>query len=337
MSHEINELAPGIHSFVSAREDAWHRLGKTLQDAFNAEEALSQAHLAGWDVRKINLTGSEITPDGVTTLEIPDRWASVYTNPITKQTQYLGVVGSHYQAIQNEAHVELLDALVDESGAKHFETAGSLRGGKEVFVTMRMPEALQIGGEDQVDVYLVAVNSHDGSSAFKFLVTPVRVVCANTLAAALGSSQASFSIRHTRGAEGKIQEAREALGLTWKYAQEFDAAAQRMISQAMTDSEFEKIARAISGMDATALSKRAETSALRNFEGLVSLWEGSETMTKIKGTRWAGYNAVTEYVDHFMDVRDTHGGDLDYARASRAVTNPKTIQFKERAFAAFSA
>lgn len=336
MSHEINILAPGAESFVSAREDAWHRLGTTLEDAFDAKTALQQGHLAGWDVRKINLTGTEVTDSGVLSMDIPDRWANIYTNPVTGAAQYLGVVGSHYQPIQNEAHLDLLDALVDEAGVKHFETAGSLRGGKEVFVSMRMPSTLQIGGEDPVDVYLVAMNSHDGSSAFKFLVTPVRVVCANTLAAALGQAQASFSIRHTRGADGKIQEAREALGLTWKYAEEFEAAAQKMIETTLKTKDFEKVARRIVGMDGATLSKRAQTSAARNLDGLMGLWESSDTMTKIKGTRWAGYNAVTEYVDHFMDVRDTHGGDVEYARASRAVTNPKTVQFKENAFAAFS-
>lgn len=318
------------------RLDAWTRLGTALEGATTAQAALEQANLANWNVRKIDLTATEITPQGVTTLAVPDRFASVFTNPVTGQTQYLGVVGGHYTPIQNEAHVELLDALISEAGVTHFDVAGSFRDGRQVFITMRMPESLQIGGVDRVDLYLVALNSHDGSSTFKFIVTPVRMSCMNMLAAALSQAVASFSIRHTRGSGGRIAEARQALGLTFKYAEEFEAAAEKMIQTSLTDKSFQKVARRLSGLDATALSKRAETSARRMFDGLMGTWEGSQTMDKIKGTRWAGYQAVTEFTDHFMDVRDTHGGDLDYARASRAVANPKMIKFKEDAFATFS-
>lgn len=158
----------------------------------------------------------------------------------------------------------------------------------------------------------------------------------NMLAAALNQAVASFSIRHTRSSGGRIAEARQALGLTFKYAEEFETAAEKMIQQSLTEKSFAKVARRLTGMDATAPSKRAATSSLRNFEDLMSVWQTSTTMDKIKGTRWAGYQAVTEWTDHFMEVRDTHGGDLAYARASRAVTNPKMIKFKEDAFAAFS-
>ena len=100
----------------------------------------------------------------MTTLEVPDQFATVRTNPVTGRPDVLGVVGRGYTPIQNEEHAALLDALVDESGA-HFETAGSLRGGRQVFLTMKLPTTMQIGGVDPVDLYLIAFNSHDGTSA----------------------------------------------------------------------------------------------------------------------------------------------------------------------------
>ena len=96
-------------------------------------------------VRKIGLTATEVTDDGVTSLEVPDRFATVRTNPVTQATEYLGTVGSFYTPIQNEEHAELLNRLVDDSGA-HFDTAGSLRGGRETFMTMKLPDTMLVGG-----------------------------------------------------------------------------------------------------------------------------------------------------------------------------------------------
>ncbi|MBK6311127.1 MAG: DUF932 domain-containing protein [Candidatus Microthrix sp.] len=87
----------------------------------------------------------------------------------------------------------------------------------QVFVTMRLPEHLTIGGTDRVDLNIAALNSHDGYSAFRVLITPVRVVCANTQHAALRNHLSSWSIRHTRNAKTAVQAARDTLGLTFAY------------------------------------------------------------------------------------------------------------------------
>jgi hypothetical protein len=157
MAHAINELAEGIHSFATAREHAWHRLGTVVEDSFDARTALDAAHLAGWNVRKAPVF---MLDENGNTLDVDRKFATFYTNPITGENQALGVVGSYYEPIQNEQHVELLDAIVDQSGA-HFETAGSLYGGRQVFISMKMPNTIHVGGKDPVDLYLVAMNSHD--------------------------------------------------------------------------------------------------------------------------------------------------------------------------------
>lgn len=329
MAAEINELAPGVHSFVDSRKDAWHQLGTQLDGAFDAQTALEQGHLAGWDVRK---TAIQTVEENIT---IPDRFATVYTNPVTSATQYLGVVGSHYAPIQNETHVDLLNAISDESGA-HFETAGSLRGGRETFVTMRVPREMKVGGTDAMDLYLVALNSHDGTSSFRFLITPVRIVCANTQAAALKEAKSSFSIRHVKGATGHIQEAREALSLTFNYLDEFEIAAEKMIAKEIADKQFEKIVGRLFNAD-TATTKRQKNTALEHIGSVMSLWNSdSVTMQGVKNTKWGAYQAITEYADHFMSVRNTKGGDIELARASRSATSKPVRDLKESAFALFS-
>ncbi len=239
MAHELETIGRRT-AFVSAREHAWHKLGQVLPGAFTAAEAMQHAQLGGWNVRKEPLQTVVVGRDGVTTLPIENKFATVRTNPETGTPEVLGVVGSAYRPIQNEAHCEILDALVDESGA-HFETAGSLKGGRQVFLTMKLPHGIQVGGVDHVDTYVAALNSHDGSTAFRLLVTPIRVVCANTQAAAIRRAKASFSIQHSAGAPGRIQAAREALGLTFAYMDAFQAEAEKMLDAGTTEAEFVQI------------------------------------------------------------------------------------------------
>ncbi|WP_159701474.1 DUF932 domain-containing protein [Arthrobacter sp. 18067] len=332
MTHRIEIFQNGTAAFVSAREDAWHRLGTVTKGAMNAQEALDLALLTNWDVRKVALrTEPMLSEEGVTTLSVPDQFATVRTNPVSGTPDVLGVVGKKYQPIQNEEHTHLLNALVDESGA-HFETAGSLKGGREVFVTMKMPQHMNIGGVDCVDLYLAALNSHDGSSAFRFLVTPVRVVCANTQAAALRAARSTFSVRHTRGASAAIAQARQALGLTFKYQDAFQIEAEQMIEQTLTDVAFmgivDKLFPAPSS-DAPATTQRRHTDRTNELE---RLFTEANTNKAIRGTRWAGYQAVTEYVDHFAPVqRNKWTTSLDTARAMRALSAP-VVNLKSRAF-----
>ena len=327
MAHEIDEIADGVHAAVFARKDAWHKLGTTLDHEFTAAEALQYAHLAGWDVRKIPLTAHDVREDGVTELEVPDRWATVRTNPVTGATEYLGVVGGHYTPIQNEAHVELLDALVDESGA-HFDTAGALRKGREVFVGMKLPDHLTVGGLDRIDLNLIALNSHDGSSAFRFLVSPVRVVCANTQAAAIRQAQASFSVRHTSQSGGQLQEAREALGLTFKYVEAFEAEAEAMLARKTSARGFESYAMELLGIERGEKEKAGKRKQ-EHLANLQELWRSSSTLDGIRTSRWGAYQAVVEYFDHFAPA---NGADAATARATRTLTSHATIQLKERAF-----
>lgn len=332
MAHNIETFQNGAAAFVSARQDAWHRLGTVTKDAMTAQQALELALLTDWDVRKVALrTQSMISNEGVTTLDVPDQFATVRTNPVTGTPDVLGVVGRKYQPIQNEEHTDLLNALVDESGA-HFETAGSLKGGREVFVTMKMPQHMNIGGVDTVDLYLAALNSHDGSSAFRFLATPVRIVCANTQAAALRSARSTFSVRHTRGASAAITQARQALGLTFKYQEAFELEAEQMIQQTLTDAAFMGVMNRLfpaPATDAPASTQRRHTEQINELE---RLFTDANTNATIRGTRWAGYQAVTEYIDHFAPAqRNKWTGNLDTARAMRSLSTP-VVNLKSRAF-----
>jgi phage/plasmid-like protein (TIGR03299 family) len=332
MAHHI-ETHGDQAAALFARTDPWHRLGTTVAgEAFTAEDAMTLGHLGGWNVHKVPLTAAEVGADGVTTLDVPG-FATVRTNPFTGAPEALGVVGDGYTPLQNEEHADFLDTLADASGAT-FDTAGSLHGGRQVFVTMKLPQHLKVGGTDRVDLNIAALNSHDGTSAFRVLVTPVRVVCANTQQAALRNHVSSWSIRHTRNAKAAVQAARDSLGLTFAYVEAFQAEAERLLDTATTDAQFFALVDGLFPAPADDAPTRVHNAATDRRQTLARLWHDADTQAGISGTAWGAYQAVVEYVDHFAPVRTRH--DPATARAVRLLTNDEPARLKARAWAALT-
>jgi len=324
MAHELERLANGQTAFVSAREHAWHRLGTVNETTMTADEIMTKAFLGGWKVRKIAIQGVEPTDDGVNLIDCPDRWMTVRTNILDGRTEYLGVVGEEYTVVQNEETAEMLDLLVDESGGAHFETAGSLRKGKAIFVTMKLPTAMQIAGVDDLDLYLCATTSHDGLQALRVDASPVRIVCANTQRAALARTKGYYVFRHTSNVKAQIAQAREAMGLMWKYMDAFQAEAEKMINEALSMGQFEKVIAQLWPLPDDA-SETTRNNHKKRGATLRYLIRDADTQAAIKGTRWAGYQAITEYIDHFAPAKDAT------LRANRAVSGP-FAELKSRAF-----
>ena len=333
MAHQIETFATSAAA-VFARTDPWHRLGTTVAgEAFTAEEAMRLGHLGGWDVRTAALSATEVRVDGVRTLPVPGAYATIRTNPFTGASETLGVVGAGYQPLQNEEHARFLNLLADESGAT-FDTAGSLRGGRQVFITMRLPRHLLVGGTDRVDLNIAALNSHDGSTAFRVLTTQVRVVCANTQKAALRDHVSCWSTRHTRNAKAAVQAARESLGLTFAYVDAFETAAERLVNTTVTDAQFFDLVDSLFDTPPPDAPARTRKSAQARQDTLSHLWHDATTQEGIRGTAWGAYQAVVEYVDHFAPVRDSRNPAT--ARAVRLLTTDEPARVKAQAWAALA-
>jgi phage/plasmid-like protein (TIGR03299 family) len=323
MAHNL-DMTNGQASFVSAREDAWHQLGIVLPDAFTAEEAMEHGLLGGWDIRKTALT-TEVNGQK---LVIPRQYAVVRNNPVVKkQIDVLGTVGEAYTIIQNEQLAALLNALVDESGA-HFETAGAIDGGRKVFITMKLPGNIRIGGVDRVDYYIAAMTSHDGSSSTVIMVTPVRIVCQNTLNLAFNSAKHLFRVRHTVGAHKiLIQQAREALDFAFDYLDGFQQEADQLINTTLTQSAFDEIiAREFGVPEDSPVATITRTE--NKLDQMSQLFADAGTQANIRNTAWAGLNALTEWYDHFSPVRNNGVGTEDEARSRKALLDP---DFKNQA------
>jgi phage/plasmid-like protein (TIGR03299 family) len=339
MPAAVEEYADGSHGFVSARVPAWHRLGVVFEaDALTAEQALSLAKLDGWNVRKMPVLAYI---DETTQIEVEGKFAVVRDNPVTGQVEANGgVVGNQWTPVQNEETCAFLQAIVDESGAV-FQTAGSLNDGADVFVTMKMPESMMVGGRDEVDCYISAFNNHDGTAAFRATVSPVRVVCANTQRANISAAKSMFKIRHTTNAAKAIEAAREALGLTWKYLEGFQAEADAMLAAAMSDAEFDAfLADELCG-DRPVLGEKTESGSkvtARMIEAhdaevgsLRHLFRDADTQADIRNTRWAAYQSVVEYMDWAVPVASKKVDASQY-RALQTVTSLDTNRFKSEVF-----
>jgi phage/plasmid-like protein (TIGR03299 family) len=210
----------------------------------------------------------------------------------------LGVVGEHYRVVQNAELDGWGDALVDSGEAK-YETAGSLREGAVVFYSMELNAIdLKIKGsklDETVKTYLLLTNSHDGSKALEALISPVRVVCMNTLNMAIGQRKAYFRMRHTGSMEGKIAAARQALGITFNYLEGFKELAEGLSLKRVVDAQVEEILRsAVWPTQAETVGQLAQTSAGKAMQ----LYQSSPTLEGIRGTAWGVLNAVAEYADH---------------------------------------
>lgn len=332
MGHEL-DITNGVASVASARLDMWHRLGTVLPDLMTAEQALDAAHLARWNVRKKDLwiAGDPVlTADGVSegrAIKVDGKFATVRTNPINGQENVLGVVGDQYTVIQNEEHAELLNTLVQESGA-HFETAGALFGGRQTFISMKLPRKIELtglhGNRDVTELYLIARNSHDGTSAFQLLISPVRPVCMNTIRAAISQMVSSFSIRHTTNAKANIEIARQALGMTTRYVDTLEVKMQAMIQREVTKVEATDTLRKVFKFeDVPGVSDRTRRSQNERIGDVIKLWTSSPTITGFHESAFGLYQSVVEWTDHFAPVsgkgnpavlraeRIAKGGDWD--------------------------
>ena len=327
MAHEL-ETVNGQTAFASLREPAWHGLGTVFEEEVSTAKMLELAHLDNWNVRLEDVA----VPEGFAS----DKTYSFVTrtNPFDNtQNDILGVVGERYKVLQNEQLFDFGDLLLDNGG--RWETAGSIKGGRQVFGSLALERETVLdpnGVADKVNTYLLINTSHDGSVAIQASITPVRVVCANTLNLALTSLKGkgkapkqTFKIRHTQTAEGKIAIAREALGLANAYMDEFDIMAKAMIEKTVTDNQFlEIIAKAYPAPEKDSKGSFKKYDA--KVDTLQGIYKGAYNNT-IAGTAWGAYNALTERLDWYRSAR---GGSNESILASASGFDPMVNAEKNR-------
>lgn len=298
-----------------AHTDAWNILGEQdFTETTSVMDAMKQGNLLDWNVR---LEPAFTTVDGKK-IPMTGRAAAIRTNPLTGQPEYLGDVGSGYKIVQNEDHGQMLETLLDETGAV---IENVLHRGAQVFIVMKLPGHINIGGVDPIDLRVAAINSHDGSMSYTLMTTPVRWFCANVLNSAIKNSSNLVRVRHTSGAEAALhREARTALDRVFAYSDAFKAHGERLIQTPMNQSQFEQIIEREFGAPEDA-SKAAITRSEKKIDLLAELFADTYTQDNIRGTAWAGYNALTEFADHYSPTRGEEH-EREGNRAMKAILDP---------------
>lgn len=298
-------------SMFSVREEPWHGLGAVLErPPATIAEAIELSGL-DWRVEREPIAvdrGDAATVDDwwePRCEEIQGWWANVRQDT----RQVLGIVGDRYRIVQNVEAFQFVDQLI--GSAMHFETAGSLHGGRQVWVLARLPEHVEVGG-DPVRCYVLLMNSHDGSTAVVAASTPVRVVCQNTLNWGLARAQQRYSIRHTDKIREHVHQARRVLELSIDYYRQFKHSGDHLASQRITETQLRRVLDELypSGTEDVD-SDRTRRSRERTKQRIAELFLRGDTQGNAPGSKWAAVNAIIEYADW---IRPVNAGSQRFAR-----------------------
>lgn len=291
MADEIlirNGQAATFH--VGAEGAPWHRLGTALDRPATAAEAIRQIG-ADFDVIPMPLFAR--LPGDREPIAVTSHVMNVRGDDFTP----LGMVSGGYKVIQNREAFDFLDRVA-EAGEIRYHTAGLLGTGERIWMLGKLKGDIRIGRtDDTVERYLLLYNSHDASSALRCLWTPIRVVCANTVSAALKAGEGmGITIRHTGDINAKVEAAQKALGIAGKFFRAFGEGAALLADHTPTREQLDGYFRVLYPDPEKTDPARAKATRMALF-GLFENGIGQD-MPGVRGTSWAALNAVTEYVDH---------------------------------------
>ena len=323
-----------------------------VEDCHSSAEVMEKAHLA-WEVAKcemyanmpanINLlegiednTFIEDTVNGPRMLRKCEDAYGIYRTDVNIP---LGLVKERYEPVQNIDAFKFFDDAIGKNEAI-WQTAGSFGYGERIFVSAKLPDNIIVNG-DPVDNYLVFTNSHDGSSGVKILFTPIRVVCQNTLNAAIRTAQNFVSFRHTQSVHKNIDIAHEILGITRKQIAIVNEAYNAMNKIKVNDTKaIEIMANVVfSEAELTRLKQTGHTPlqvaqryyyAINDAElstqkvnvltKMVDYYHMGPGQKEIEGTGWGVYGAITGYYSNIDNTeREKRLDTLLYGDRSRKI------------------
>ena len=282
-------MAALVETMYSTREKPWHGLGTVVREAPTSENALRLAGL-DWNV----VQEAIYTP-------FREKIEGFKANVRDTDRKVLGVVSDRYKVVQNVEAFSFTDELLGHG--VRYETAGSLSGGRRVWLLARLPREYIIAGE-RISPYLVFSNTHDGSGSVKVAVTPVRVICNNTLNLALETAQRSFSMVHTGNISDKITEARDTLFKAESYMDRLGAEFEQLHQQKVTDAEVQKYIELLIPLESNA-ARTQEKNVNRLREDLAMRYYDAPDLQKVGKNAYRFINAVSDFATHAEPLRRT--------------------------------
>ncbi|MFF5019034.1 DUF932 domain-containing protein [Streptomyces sp. NPDC001165] len=308
-NHGLDERADGTIALY-ASSPAWHGLGQIIPGGTTDIDTVL-------DTGGLNFT--------VTTVPALYQWGGELRehadqfHTVREDTGApLGIVGSRYQPIQNRQGFEFLQELVGRFDVV-WESAGVIRGGRRVFISIRLPQTVTVdadGINDIVVPYVAVMNDHSGKGQFQCVVTPWRPVCANTERFAVRDAVTRWAVRHTAGATNQIKEARRTLGLSVQYFERFAAEETALARTDIAVADFHKVIADLWPLDDDATKQKR-----KNFDTRLSaIDEVFRTETdRVGRTAYAAERAITGYLDHVAPRRPGKTMTEEIARATAAL------------------
>ncbi|MEP7376815.1 MAG: DUF932 domain-containing protein [Chitinophagaceae bacterium] len=316
MAHNLNfNEQTGQHSFFSVKEKAWHGLGQIIQDYPTSGEAIKHAGL-DYTVEKRKLftfdnENQNGDPDNeiiIPEIEVPGYFATMRTDT----EQVLGVVGKDYEIVQNVDAFSFFDSIVGGDGIQ-YETAGALGKGEKIFITAKLPGYIKVGREDLIEQYLFLTTSHDGYGSITAAFTPVRVVCQNTLNAALRNHSDSIKIRHTANAKERLEQAHKVMGISNQLSVELENIFNRWTQVKVTDPDLHRLIQLAMVPNKEVLDRieKGELDELSTcFNNMCNtvfdyaMNSPTQQTDTTKGTLFGAYNSVTGYFQNIRNYKD---------------------------------
>lgn len=299
MSHLIDN-SKGFNAFVSFAAPAWHKLGEVFTEPLTTAQALQRG---GLDYQVLKLPNVHMLPNGEEIIS-EDSFFTVRTDV----NKVLGSrMGKDYEVLQNIEALNLVDEIL-QSGRATIETAGAIDEGKRAFICLKVDKSIIVGDSDEVKQYVLIANSHDGSLAITATPTNVRVVCNNTLTAALRGATGAIKIRHTSNAANRLSEAAKVLKLiadnTQANTDNYNAMRELQISKEQMFNYFGNVFCTPAEIKEFQEGKRMnDVISTRKQNILTEVLQYAErgqgqalAMNGNNLNMWSAYNAVTGYV-----------------------------------------
>jgi phage/plasmid-like protein (TIGR03299 family) len=281
-------MVANVETMFYTRQKPWHGLGTMVQEAPTSNDALVLAGL-DWQVIQKPI----LTDDGI---PIPGFRANLRNT----DDQVLGVVTDRYKVVQNINAFAFTDSLLGEGVT--YETAGSLQNGRRVWVLAKLPQRYIISG-DEITPYLVFMNSHDGTGAIKAAMTPIRVVCMNTLNLALSTAKRSWSTNHVGDIQGKLEDARHTLLYADLYMQELGKTIDKLNRQKLSDRKVYEYIDALFPLVDNA-SEQQKKNLFRMKEEVKTRYYDAPDLAYIEKNAYRFVNAVSDFATHAKPLRE---------------------------------
>ena len=284
MPHELSMATNGNAEMMYVGATPWHGLGTQLESEVTAKEAIEAANM-NYRVEQQKLFRQH--PESGVLTEYLDRYAVVRTDTDVP----FDIVSGQYEIVQNEDHFTFFDEIIGQ-GQAVYHTAGALRGGRVIWILVKLPETIEIIPGDPIEQYILMSSSHDRSKSLEVAITPIRVVCANTLRVGLSAARNIVQIRHTQSIHSRAVEARQALGLNDAYHQLMIESLGVLANTPMGDTQMNQYATAFLNVDPNreelhAFSQDAKDRMCELFEA-----GKGQDIPGVSGTAYAAFNAL---------------------------------------------